>query len=424
MQTNQRATIQIHYRLHLIQSTDGPFQADTIQASKAIQFFQRTVGFCWCAFSSIQDNIVPIVGSFSVVHDLLKSFTNRFTVSRAISTKRRFLFLSQWWPPFRWYISVWFSPTGRRHSPRVLKLLRRINYNLAWMSPLVYGVSSVFFWFSKLLRLSQRLSGHYSGMCTLQMLRDDGWGLPFWWGRLEKYAGNRSSMVLDCMSDLKVWLRDLDEGGVCKALLNKYSELFDWLTPGPACHWGQQARWSSSGSDLFGGRMDSSIVGSQRISNQNWRLQHLIFWTRVKLVNIHIDEPLFTWNDATKSIHLRHIYHFCCRESFCCGFHLFIGKLAGHYLRYSECAGGYKAHCARGWFFAFRSGIFWFAEPNTLLSEDACLTANPLRNIQHLLAHVMVRIVSRDLIIFIASGSALLFNHEGPFEVAISVVTA
>jgi len=216
------------YSIHLpdyINSTQlmDPFSADTIQAEQSDNILQRTVDFA-DALQQHTGQHVPIVGSFSVVHESIEEFYQQHSQLVERFRQKGVSILPQWLPPIAWYFggSVKLEAVNQ---PRDVKLIEQYQLPICMdVCHLCMGDSVFDF---EAIEVIQRLSGLIQHVHIADAAGIDGEGLHFGEGDSKNMPAIRSVMDMDCMKVIEVWQGHLDEGAGFAKALNSIVELFD-----------------------------------------------------------------------------------------------------------------------------------------------------------------------------------------------------
>ena len=216
------------YSIHLpdyINSTQlmDPFSADALQAERSYNILQRTVDFA-DALQQHTGQHVPIVGSFSVVHDSIEQFYQQHSQLVERFRQKGVSILPQWLPPIAWYFggSVKLEAVNQ---PRDVELIEQYQLPICMdVCHLCMGDSVFDFEATEVIK---RLSGFIRHVHIADAAGIDGEGLHFGEGDTKNMPAISSVMDLDCMKVIEVWQGHLDEGAGFAKALNRLSELFD-----------------------------------------------------------------------------------------------------------------------------------------------------------------------------------------------------
>ena len=215
------------YSIHLpdyINSTQliDLFSPDAKQAEDSLHILQRTVNFA----KSLQDHTgrqVPVVGSFSGVHNDLATFYDRHASLFASYREQGISILPQWLPPIAWYFggSVKLNAMNQRQDVEFIqqhKLPICMDVSHLCMGDSLYGFGST--------KMIDMLLPYIEHVHIADANGVDGEGLHFGEGNPKNMPAIVSVMDIECMKVIEVWQGHLDDGaGFAKALTSIF-ELF------------------------------------------------------------------------------------------------------------------------------------------------------------------------------------------------------
>lgn len=208
------------YSIHLpdyISSTQlmDPFSADDAQIKESMNILQRTVDFAK-ALQDLTGRNVPIVGSFSVVHDDLAEFYANHAALLAKYREQGISILPQWLPPIAWY----FGGSVKLHA---MNQRQDVDFIQQHALPICMDVchlcmgDSLFGFDAE--GMIDTLRPYIEHVHIADAAGIDGEGLHFGEGDQQNMAAIRASMNIDCMKVIEVWQGHLDDGaGFAKAL--------------------------------------------------------------------------------------------------------------------------------------------------------------------------------------------------------------
>lgn len=216
------------YSIHLpdyINSTQlmDPFSSDALQAEQSYNILKRTVDFA-DALQQHTGQHVPIVGSFSVVHESIEQFYQQHSQLIEGFRKQGVSILPQWLPPIAWYFggSVKLEAVNQ---PRDVDLIEQYQLPICMdVCHLCMGDSVFDFQSSEVI---QRLSSFIQHVHIADAAGIDGEGLHFGEGDSKNMPAIRSVMDMNCMKVIEVWQGHLDDGAGFAKALNRLAELFD-----------------------------------------------------------------------------------------------------------------------------------------------------------------------------------------------------
>ena len=117
------------YSIHLpdyINSTQlmDPFSPDPEQKSQSLHILERTVELAQ-RLQELTNRLVPVVGSFSVVHHSREDFFERHAELLKTYRERSVTIMPQWLPPIAWYFggSVRLDAMNNLSDADLLKII-------------------------------------------------------------------------------------------------------------------------------------------------------------------------------------------------------------------------------------------------------------------------------------------------------------
>ena len=216
------------YSIHLpdyINSTElmDPFSDSPEQVEASLNILQRTVDFA----KGLQEHtgkIVPIVGSFSVVHKNIAQFYEQHAELLGVYRQQGVSILPQWLPPIAWYF-------GGSVQLNAMNQLRDVEFIQKYNLPICMDVchlcmgDSLFQFDAK--RMIDTLLPNIEHVHIADAAGIDGEGLQFGEGDAKNLPAISASMEIDCMKVIEVWQGHLDEGAGFAKALTKLNELFN-----------------------------------------------------------------------------------------------------------------------------------------------------------------------------------------------------
>lgn len=217
-----------NYSIHLpdyINSTQlmDPFSPDQNQAKDSLNILQRTVNFAK-ALQELTGNPVPIVGSFSVVHESLSQFYEQHAALLSGYREEGISIMPQWLPPIAWYF-------GGSVKLNAMNQLQDVSFIQEHQLPICMDVCHLcmgdsLFDFNA-TRVIETLLPHIGHVHIADAEGIDGEGLHFGEGDPKNMAAIEAVMKLDCMKVIEVWQGHLDDGAGFAKALTRLAELFD-----------------------------------------------------------------------------------------------------------------------------------------------------------------------------------------------------
>lgn len=208
------------YSIHLpdyISSTAlmDPFSSDENQAIQSYNILNRTVNFA----KKLQDSTgteVPIVGSFSLVHEGLDQFYEQHSALLNKFRDQGVSILPQWLPPIAWYF-------GGSVKLNVMNELKDISYIKKYQLPICMDICHLCMgdslWNFNASEVVKELSPYIKHIHIADAQGIDGEGLHFGEGDKKNMLALRNSFEIDCMKVIEVWQGHLDDGaGFSKAI--------------------------------------------------------------------------------------------------------------------------------------------------------------------------------------------------------------
>ena len=210
------------YSIHLpdyISSTAlmDPFSNDKSQVAGSLDILQRTVNFA----KLLQDKTgaqVPIVGSFSVVHNSVAEFYEQHKNLLSGFLNQGISILPQWLPPIAWYF-------GGSVKIDVMNELKDIAYIDQHELPICMDIchlcmgDSLFNFDAP--NIVDLLRPRIEHLHIADAAGIDGEGLQFGEGDAKNMEALKKAFDFDCMKVIEVWQGHLNDGaGFSKAILN------------------------------------------------------------------------------------------------------------------------------------------------------------------------------------------------------------
>ncbi len=194
-----------------------PFSLDQEQSLQSKNIIQRTVNFA-DALQQHTGHKVPIVGSFSIVHENIEHFYEQYTELLNQYRLQGISILPQWLPPIAWYFggSVKLEAVNQ---PRDIDLIISKNLPICMdVCHLCMGDSVFDFTAIDVITELQHLIEHVH---IADARGVDGEGLHFGEGDKKNMAAIEAMMKFDTLKVIEVWQGHLDNGaGFAKALNN------------------------------------------------------------------------------------------------------------------------------------------------------------------------------------------------------------
>jgi len=218
---NQRYSIHLPDYINSTQLMD-PFSPDQSQVSESLAILEKTVLLA----TKLQDttkNKVPIVGSFSVVHDTKEAFFEACSNLIEEYEARGITIMPQWLPPIAWYFGGSVSLQAM-NNVRDAELLIQHDLPLCLdICHLIMGRNYFGFQAADLMTRLKPVVGHIhiadaSGI--------DGEGLAFGGGDAENIELFARALDFDCLKVIEVWQGHLDQGAGFQTALVRLWELY------------------------------------------------------------------------------------------------------------------------------------------------------------------------------------------------------
>lgn len=216
------------YSIHLpdyVNSTQliDPFSRDNDQKNSSLDILERTVALAQ-SLQDITGTDVPVVGSFSVVHNDIKEFHAQYAFLLKSYLERGVTVVPQWLPPIAWY----FGGSVRLHAVNDLvdaELLLGNDLGVCLdMCHMILGRNYFNFSVDELLDTLQNQVRHVH---IADAAGIDGEGLAVGEGETENLPLFKRALEYDCLKVIEVWQGHFDNGaGFRKALLTM-AELYD-----------------------------------------------------------------------------------------------------------------------------------------------------------------------------------------------------
>lgn len=216
------------YSIHLpdyINATElmDPFSSDDDQAQASLNILERTVAFAE-ALQERTGKAVPVVGSFSVVHENIGDFYSQHAFLLDKYRQRGVSVLPQWLPPIAWYFggSVKLEAVNQ---PRDVALIRDHALPIC-MDVCHLCMGDSVFDFDALETITE-LSDLIEHIHIADAAGIDGEGLQFGEGDPKNLPAIKSALKFDCIKIIEVWQGHLDDGAGFAKALNRIYELFN-----------------------------------------------------------------------------------------------------------------------------------------------------------------------------------------------------
>lgn len=215
------------YSIHLpdyINSTKlmDPFSNDRNQRKASIDILERTVQFAK-KLQDITGKEVPVVGSFSVIHDDIDNFYQNYSSLLSDYMERGVIIVLQWLPPIAWYF-------GGSVQLDVMNQERDINYLNKFNIPICMDICHLlmgksyykFNPYKMILQLSQNIKHlHIADSAGI-----DGEGLQIGDGEPENTDLIKKILNYDCLKVIEVWQGHLDQGAGFRESLKRLYQLY------------------------------------------------------------------------------------------------------------------------------------------------------------------------------------------------------
>lgn len=217
-----------NYSIHLpdyINSTQlmDPFSPDSAQIEGSLNILQRTVDFA----NQLQNHTgkkVPIVGSFSVVHNNLEEFYEQHALLLKKYRDQGISIMPQWLPPIAWYFggSVKLNAMNQKQDVRYIQ-----HHDLPICMDVCHLCMGDSLFQFDAEAMIETLTPHIEHIHIADAEGIDGEGLHFGEGDPKNLPAIQAAMQFDCMKVIEVWQGHLDDGAGFAKALNKLPELFD-----------------------------------------------------------------------------------------------------------------------------------------------------------------------------------------------------
>ena len=199
-----------------------PFSKDVEQNSLSHKIIERTVNIA----EKLQDltgNEVPIVGSFSIVHEDLESFYHEYGELINKVAKRDVLIMLQWLPPIAWYF-------GGSVKLDVMNNVKDAELIQKYDIPICMDVCHLFmgreyYEFSE-VNLIDRLKANTKHIHIADSIGIDGEGIQIGEGNPKNIDVFKKVLNYECLKVIEVWQGHLDRGAGFHGALNNLYELF------------------------------------------------------------------------------------------------------------------------------------------------------------------------------------------------------
>ena len=200
-----------------------PFSSNEGQRRTSLNILNRTVTFA-NQLQELTHNIVPVVGSFSVVHhDRARFFEEHNTLLKSYNDQGVKV-IPQWLPPIAWY-------HGGSVNLHVMNEYQDVDfiqkYNLGVCLDICHMIlGRNYFNFSTDLLLNS-LANQVEHVHIADALGIDGEGLAIGSGEAENLALIKKSLDFDCIKVIEVWQGHLNNGAGFREALTKLTQLYE-----------------------------------------------------------------------------------------------------------------------------------------------------------------------------------------------------
>ncbi|QWE12798.1 N-acetylneuraminate synthase family protein [Polynucleobacter sp. AP-Titi-500A-B4] len=196
-----------------------PFSLDQEQARDSKVILQRTVDFAM-ALQDLTGRDVPIVGSFSVVHENLAQFYEQHNALLSGYRDKGALIMPQWLPPVAWY----FGGSVQLHA---MNHKRDVDYILRHQMPICMDICHLCMGANlgdmDRLTMIETLKNNIKHLHLADANGIDGEGLHFGEGDPENLPALAAAIEYDCLKIIEVWQGHLNHGaGFAKGLESLY----------------------------------------------------------------------------------------------------------------------------------------------------------------------------------------------------------
>ena len=216
------------YSIHLpdyINSTQliDPFSKDDDQKTSSLNILERTVHLAQ-RLQDLTGTEVPVVGSFSVVHNNIEEFHAQHAVLLKSYLERGVTVVPQWLPPIAWY----FGGSVRLHAVNDLvdaDLLLSNDLGVCLdMCHMILGRNYFNFSVDELL---DKLQDQVRHVHIADAAGIDGEGLAVGEGEIENLPLFKRAIEYDCLKVIEVWQGHFDNGAGFRKALIKLADLYD-----------------------------------------------------------------------------------------------------------------------------------------------------------------------------------------------------
>lgn len=215
------------YSIHLpdyVSSTQlmDPFSGDANQSAASMDLIKRTASFA-NALQDLTGNKVPVVGSFSVIHDDLDLFFDSHADLIRKFQNDGVDIMPQWLPPIAWY----FGGSVRLNAMNNLADMEQIKrHDLMICMDVCHLIMGRNYFGFDASDVIERLSANVGHVHIADAAGIDGEGLQFGDGEHENLDLLRRSLDFDCIKVIEVWQGHLDRGAGFRKSLQRFYEVF------------------------------------------------------------------------------------------------------------------------------------------------------------------------------------------------------
>lgn len=216
------------YSIHLpdyISSTKlmDPFSSDQDQRKLSHEILEKTVKLAM-ELQEITGKLVPVVGSFSIVHENLEKFYEGHGKLIEKIIERNVMIMLQWLPPIAWYF-------GGSVQLNVMNQVRDMQFINKFKIPVCMDVCHLFmgrdyYEFSP-EKIIEEMQPNIKHLHIADSAGIDGEGLQIGDGDHRNIDIIKNVLDFDCLKVIEVWQGHLDQGAGFKEALQRIYQLYN-----------------------------------------------------------------------------------------------------------------------------------------------------------------------------------------------------
>ena len=200
-----------------------PFSNNASQKKESIRIIDRTVEFAK-KLQQITGNNIPVLGSFSIVHNSRESFYEEYSNLFKTYSNQGVNIIPQWLPPIAWYHggSVKLNVMNEKID---IKFINK--YDLGLCLDICHMILGRNYFNFSTDYIIDSLDNQIQHIHIADASGIDGEGLPIGTGDAENLSLIKRSMNFDCLKVIEVWQGHLNNGEGFRSAITKLVELYE-----------------------------------------------------------------------------------------------------------------------------------------------------------------------------------------------------